>query len=364
MKTSNQRLFLSPRKRYLLLAITALVAFWGIITADAAQTPVNQVVATVPVNGYPSFVTVSPDSSTVYVLSNSSDNLTVFNASTYQVTASLTINGPNAAVVSPDGSTLYVTANNSVEVISTASGTVTTTITVGDTPMGLAISPDGSQLYVANQYSGTVSVIDTASETVSATLTTNGNPVAVVWTSSGTQADVLNSVGEGFLQFINTSTQTVSSKTYDGGNILSPSGITSDPTGATLYINANGYFIVVIDAVTGKVKSSFIGTATVPFAATVSFGQPAVTPGQKYLYLPYAYAFVYGIGGGGGYDDEVMMINLSKHTIEGQPIVVGTEPVWAAIAPNGNTLYVANQSDETVSVVNITPAQSSRPAIK
>ena len=348
MKRLNQRISFSPRTRYLVLAIAALVAFWVAVTAGFAQTPINQVVATVSVSTNPTFVTVSPDSSTVYVLSNYSNSITVFNAATYQVSATLTMNGPNAALVSPDGSTLYVTGNgDSMDVISTASDTVTATITVGDTPMGIAITPDGSQLYVANEYSGTISVIDTATEQVSATLTVNGNPTGVVFTSSGAQADVLNSIGAGFLQLINSSTQTVSSKIYAGGDILFPGGITSDPNGTTLYVTANGYYVVVLDAATGKVKQSFIGTATVPFATTFTLGQPAVTANNTYLYVPYFTA-------NGASGDEVVMIDLENHKIKGPAIVVGNQPIWAAIAPNGNALYVANYSDGTVSVVNIT----------
>src|SRR5918993_1225982 len=57
----------------------------------------------------------------------------------------------------------YVTnfSDNTVSVIDTATNTVTTTVSVGAGPRGVAITPGGAFAYVAN-LSGTVSVIDTA----------------------------------------------------------------------------------------------------------------------------------------------------------------------------------------------------------
>ena len=75
--------------------------------------------------------------------------------------------------VSRDGSKVYVTnssAPNTVSVIDTAMNTVSATIPVGITPLGVAVSPDGSKVYVTNAFSNTVSVIDTATNTVIATI--------------------------------------------------------------------------------------------------------------------------------------------------------------------------------------------------
>ena len=60
-----------------------------------------------------------------------------------------------------DGATAYVTNGDggTVSVIDTATNTVTTTITVGDFPRGVAFSPDGTTAYVVNTGPGTVSVI-------------------------------------------------------------------------------------------------------------------------------------------------------------------------------------------------------------
>ena len=62
-----------------------------------------------------------------------------------------------------------------MSVISTATNTVTATVTVGTGPYGVAITPNGLYAYVANYNAGTVSVISTATNLVTATVT-GGHP--------------------------------------------------------------------------------------------------------------------------------------------------------------------------------------------
>ncbi len=45
---------------------------------------------------------------------------------------------------------LRMVITNTVSVINTATNTVSDTITVGSTPIGISVSPDGSNVYVAN----------------------------------------------------------------------------------------------------------------------------------------------------------------------------------------------------------------------
>jgi YVTN family beta-propeller protein len=58
-----------------------------------------------------------------------------------------------------------------VYVIDTSTNTVTATIVVGDSPVGVAITPDGSKAYVVNGSATSISVIDTSTNTVSDTIT-------------------------------------------------------------------------------------------------------------------------------------------------------------------------------------------------
>jgi len=67
-------------------------------------------------------------------------------------------------VVTPNGEYAYVAnyGSGTVSVISTASNTVTATVTVGSKPTGVAVAPNGGYAYVTNAGGTTVSVIGTA----------------------------------------------------------------------------------------------------------------------------------------------------------------------------------------------------------
>jgi DNA-binding beta-propeller fold protein YncE len=54
-------------------------------------------------------------------------------------------------------------------------------------------------------------------------------------------------------------------------------------------------------------------------------------------------------------DNRVAMIDVSTGQITGSLIKVGYNPVWAQTSPDGNTLYVCNADDGTVSVIDIRP---------
>ncbi len=73
-----------------------------------------------------------------------------------------------------------------MSVITTATGAVSATITVGSNPRGVAITPDGTHVYVTNGGDGTVSVITTATGVVSAPITVGYGPFGVAITPDGT----------------------------------------------------------------------------------------------------------------------------------------------------------------------------------
>ena len=79
---------------------------------------------------------------------------------------------PVGVVLSPDGKKIYVANGhgNSVSVIDAATEKLTATLPVGKRPWGIAVTRDGKRLYTANGLSNDVSVIDTASLKVIATI--------------------------------------------------------------------------------------------------------------------------------------------------------------------------------------------------
>ena len=77
----------------------------------------------------------------------------MISTATNTVTATITVgNGPTAVAVNPDGHLRlrHQRPGNTVSVINTATNTVTATIPVGDGPDGVAVNPAGTYAYVAN----------------------------------------------------------------------------------------------------------------------------------------------------------------------------------------------------------------------
>jgi gliding motility-associated-like protein len=217
-------------------------------TVSVISTATNTVVATVAVGKNPSGICVSADGSKVYVADYNDGTITVIDAATNSVTA--TIGGfqrpgalaisPNGSklyvccsggisvvgtagnnieasiagsadqiAISPDGSTVYVTDENSgVEVINTATNTLTTTITVGLTPEGLAISTDGSILYVACFNAGNITAINTKTNTILNTIAVPGGPITLSVSPDGKSIFVEDNTNS-TLSVINTATDKI-----------------------------------------------------------------------------------------------------------------------------------------------------------
>jgi len=106
------------------------------------------------------------------------------------------------------GTTRAVVANsgsNNVSILDLTSGSVISTVTVGNQPVALVVSSDGSAAYVANYTDGTVTRVNLASEAATATVAVGGHPTSVALTAAGT----LWVGGAGFLTLVNAPTMSV-----------------------------------------------------------------------------------------------------------------------------------------------------------
>lgn len=146
---------------------------------------------------YPTGVAVTPDGSLAYVTDAVTSVWVVDTGSNSAIAKIAAGSDPEAIAITPDGKSAYVTSitcgqllcsgvNNppqlaSVEVIDTASNSLTATITIGNVPTaqtpgallsGIAISPDGTRAYVSNGAGNQIWAIDTASNQVVATIPT------------------------------------------------------------------------------------------------------------------------------------------------------------------------------------------------
>ncbi|MGE5200396.1 MAG: YncE family protein, partial [Rhodospirillaceae bacterium] len=130
---------------------------------------------------------------------------------------------PNAIAFTPDGRSAYV-ANRSaqtVTVIDAASNTVRATLGGLRAPTGIAVSPDGAKAFVVNSGDDTVSVIDVAAGTTSAmAIVLPGVPVSgptgIAISPDGSQAYVTDRAANAVTEIGGSAPLTIS---LDGGGI-------------------------------------------------------------------------------------------------------------------------------------------------
>jgi YVTN family beta-propeller protein len=152
-------------------------------SVTAISTATNSVTAVIPNIAHPQTVAISPDGASVYVPSITSisvpGNVVVISTATNSIVGTIPVGiGPINVAFSPDGSTAYVDnqVDSTISIINTATMSVINTISSGaaGTPGWVTDSPDGSSLYVLDLNS--IDVISTATNTVTATI-----PDANVW---------------------------------------------------------------------------------------------------------------------------------------------------------------------------------------
>jgi len=125
----------------------------------------------VELGAYPSSLVVSPNGSRLFAVEGGEPDsqIEVIDTATMTVTQSFTL-GPRThnAVVSPDGGTLYAAVHDDDELaVIDLDTSAITTIPVDDRPGSLAMSPDGAHVYVSNFGSaGAVAMIDTADNSI------------------------------------------------------------------------------------------------------------------------------------------------------------------------------------------------------
>ena len=162
-----------------------LVTNWCSMDLTVVDAATNKVVATIPVGGtHPRGIAVSPDSRTAYVAVMGSDKIVAIDLQAKAVRVfAHTGDGPRHIVISPDARVLYVTNNGAgtVSEVDRATGKVLRTVKVGTEPRSMAISSDGGALYVVNYASSTMMKIRASDLKILQTVRTDGMPIGITY---------------------------------------------------------------------------------------------------------------------------------------------------------------------------------------
>jgi YVTN family beta-propeller protein len=336
---------------YFAATLSILSASSGVaqqVSTDSSATvvplPKNTVTTTINVGGSPTRLGVTPNGDYVYVANSSSKHVSVISTSTNTVAATIPTGSDSFSVtVSPDGTTVYIGGyvSNSISVISTATNTVTNTISLpsGAWPHALAVTPDGTQLYASDVNNQVLYIIDTSTLAILTTIAISG-PGDISFTADGTSAYVISF--SGFIDQIDIASQTVVRTNIGLGKISSPWAMAINPANSRLFVANFFRHLVGINTV-DWVAAKFAVMPRQHPKTLEWLGELTVTPDGQFLYVVNENL------------DQVVMVQTHPHQVVGSPIPMGDNagPYGLAVAPNGNTLYVANRGAGTVAVVDI-----------
>ena len=148
-----------------------------------------RVVATLKVPGIPRGLAFSKDGRRLYVAIMGGNQVEVFSTSRFRRAAVIARVGvtPRDLVLDREGRTLYASCNlaGSVTRMDTSTGKAVAQVRVGAKPRSLAFSPDEKYLYACCYDSHKVYVVDLQRFKVVGTLRTGENPVGIAVTPSG-----------------------------------------------------------------------------------------------------------------------------------------------------------------------------------
>jgi YVTN family beta-propeller protein len=251
-------------------------------------------------------------------------------------------NTPYGIAVTPDGSKVFVSnsAGGSISVIDTASRAVSSTImsNVGSTPVGIAINPSGTTAYVGNYNNGTITAIDVAS------LTTTSHDIRTATSSSCTWILNLAVAKDGSKLFLacqdDSVVQSLDLPTLATGSLLASTGNNCFPTDVAV----SGDSITIVVAVNGPSTGSFpcanpnvalfvttsnapAGNSTLP--ATNGAFSVAISPSTGLAYLA------------GRDSGAISIVNPATRSNAGADLVVGGVLSDIAITPDGTQAAVS-----------------------
>jgi YVTN family beta-propeller protein len=272
--------------------------------------------------------------------------------------------------------TVYVAnnADNTVSLLDAATcnakhtagcGTRSTTVKIGVAPIGDAVDQKTDTVYVVDTGDGTVSVID--GKTCNAEVTAGCGKVHTIHVGGGPNVDAIDEQTD-TIYVANSNDDTVS--VIDGARCNSavtsgcgdtppvvhvgggPDGVGVDPKTNTVYAtNFNDGTVSVIDGATCD-STVTSGCGQKPAMVTVG-GSPDGALVDDATHTVYAIAGGAALGWAAMIDtatcDGTHHSGCSRTPARAQ---VGSAPIWIAENPATRTIYVANQEDSDVSVLN------------
>jgi len=296
----------------------------------------NNVIDNITVGNAPYGVAFDSINGDVYVTHRDSDNVSVINGTTNNVTGNIKVGtysfGLEVAFDSINGD-VYVSNSGSdnVSVINGATNKVTGNITVGNGPAGVAFDSINGDVYVANYISNNVSVINGTTNKVTGNIKVGTYPYGVAFDSINGDVYVTHLYDFDYVSVINGTTNKVTGNIKVGNG---PDGVAFDSINGDVYVaNTFSCNVSMINGTTNKVTGN-IKVGTYPYG--VAFDS---INGDVYVVNDIS--------------NNVSVISGTNNTVI-KNIQVGTDPAGVAFDSSNGDVYVANTGSNNVSVISPT----------
>lgn len=303
---------------------------------------------------------------TAYVISSAAGTVTPIDLATNTPGKPIDVSGwPVDIAVTPDGTTAYVACGPGAATVQALTPIDLTTSTPGkpinlaSPPDAVAIAPDGKTAYVINGFpSRTITRVDLVTSTAGKPVTLYDPPEAIAMAPDGKTAYVATAGGTATgTQYQFAAFDLATGKLGRPVNLSSgqPQAIAMAPDGKTAYVlsqpSSTEITVTPINLMASTAETP-ISFSAPPMPAGV-LGQPlaiAIAPDGQTAYVA------------DGVSSTVTPINLATSTL-GKPISLTGKPGADAIAisTNGAAAYVANQPSSTVTPINLTTGRPGKP---
>ncbi len=219
---------------------------------------------------------------------------------------------------------------NTITVISDNTNAVVKTITVGTSPTGVAYDSGKGEIFVANRGSNSVSVISDSDNIVVATIPVGTTPSNLAYDSAKGEVFVVNS-GNNSVSVISDVSNTVVATVAVGTN---PNKVIYDSGKGEMFVCNSGYntLSVISDSNNAVVATIIVGIS--PAGAAYDSGKGEI--------------FVANYGSGA---NTVSVVSDNTNAVVAT-IPVGTTPYGLAYDSGTNEIYVSNHGSGTVSVIS------------
>jgi YVTN family beta-propeller protein len=303
----------------------------------------------------------SAGSALIYVTNSAGDSIHAIDPATNKVVQEIKgIEAAHGIGFAPDGSRIYVSdeANSTLDVCDRKSGKLIKKVALSNHPNNIAVSKDGGRVFVGiARDPGAVDIVDTATLTVTKSIPVNGRLHNVYVTPDGKYL-ITGSIRTKIITVIELATeQPVWSLQLDKG--VRPMAVEAAPDGSTRRIfvqlsDLNGF------AVVDFAKREEVARITLPSSpaefetdgerATAPSHGIGVAPDGKTLWvtsIPNNAVFVYSL------EDLALIGQVALPSLQ----LPGHNPIsavanWVTFSPDGKTVYVSNAALRSVSAID------------